>query len=107
MTTLSPEQAVRQDRARTQASNYKVVPNFRHDDAFDVINLHSGAYYTVSPEGCNCPDATSRSEGKCKHWHLCRDHVAKLTGVQAAPAPAPAMSAEKRAQVLKDRELWA
>jgi hypothetical protein len=95
MNTITDPQAVRQQRAQEQASDYIITPHWTDRDAFTVIGKR-GQCYDVTPEGCNCPDAMRRSEGHCKHWHLCRAHVAKL--VEQAEA------GKKREQVRRQME---
>lgn len=63
-------------RATEQAGNYLVLPNLDVLEAFDVVGKH-GKCYTVTPEGCSCPDSQNRNP-HCKHWHLVRGHVAQL-----------------------------
>jgi hypothetical protein len=88
MNTLSPEQAVRKQRAQEQASDYIITPHWTDRDAFTVIGRR-GQAYDVTPEGCSCPDAQKRGT-RCKHFWLVRAHVASLIQKAASkPEPIP------------------
>lgn len=114
MTMLSQETRIR--RAREERDGYDLrSTKIAGSLAFYVINNATGSIYTVTTNGhhprCNCPDYQKRCAGtqaKCKHLVMVDDLLAETERFfqEQGPQAAEQMTAAKRAQALKDRELW-
>lgn len=100
---LATHQTERLQRALAEGDGYTFVL----DDSrtfFWCLSV-SGEVYETTEHNCSCPDHTyrcSKAGLKCKH------QLALLNGQGTFRSwqPKPAMSAERLAQVRKDRELW-
>ncbi|MFN3650111.1 MAG: hypothetical protein ACK47B_11080 [Armatimonadota bacterium] len=103
---LARQQALRDARGAEQADSYLVAadPSGRFHW---VCNLGSGEVYEVAlHHDCTCPDHVYRCRPAgclCKHHAVVEAHLGRgtVTGFPTVPAVN-----ERRAQALRDRELW-
>ena len=111
---VAAQEASREVRAEAQADQYEL--RAVENGAFivtEVINLLSGAVYSVQPNGsCDCPDAKYRTAGNClcKHAILVRNYAQAereaqhLSNLPPAPVKREETLAEYRARVARNLE---